>query len=331
MAKKHRNLFEKIVDMDNLRDAYRKTVNGGKRYSHGHLLFKENLEFNLYTIRQELISGTYEHGDYYQFTLFDPKERVISCLPFRDRLVQHAIHNVIEPIFESGFYSCSYACRKNKGTHKAVMDLQSDIRRLAKNGNVFYLKTDFSKYFSSIDLSILHKEISRKLSDKRTLNLIKCFVKDTGKGLVIGSLLSQLFANVYGNMFDKFIKTRLKARHYYRYMDDAVVLSSDRMLLVKYQKIMKRFSGIYLRLRFSKWNIGSLSRPVNFVGYRISDKYKLIRKDSVLRARRKINRYKKTGNTKKLSLFLSSWKGHVKWADSKNLMNHIEKEVLYAK
>ena len=211
------------------------------------------------------------------------------------------------------------------------MDLQSDIRRLAKNGNVFYLKTDFSKYFSSIDLSILHKEISRKISDKRTLNLIKCFVKDTGKGLIIGSLLSQLFANIYGNIFDRFVKTKLKVKQYYRYMDDAVLLSCDRQTLAKQKKLLEKFSGIYLKLKFSKWNIGSLSRPVNFVGYRISEKYKLIRKDSVIRAKRKIKRYNKNGNVENLKMFLASWSGHISASDSRNLFNFIKNEVLYAK
>lgn len=325
MGKKYKNLFEQIVDIENIRLAYKKAVVGGNRYGSSHLVFKENLENNLFLIQTELKNETYKVGDYYQFKVYEPKERLIHALPFKDRVVQHAIHNVINPIFEKTFYPCSYACRKNKGTHKGVKEVQSTIRRLSKKGEVFYLKMDFSKYFNSIFGTFLLKEISNKIKDLKVLKLLKLFINDVG--IHIGNLLSQLFANIYGHIFDRFIKTKLKIKHYFRYMDDTVILSNDKLKLIYIQKVLKRFSSIYMKLKFSKWFINSVeSKGLNFLGYRIREKYKLIRKDSVVRAKRKIKKYKQEQNDLQLQKFLGSWTGHIKNCDSANLKFYIKKE-----
>jgi retron-type reverse transcriptase len=146
MGKKYKHLLEKIVDIDNLRDAYKKTAKN-KRYKIEHLLFKENLEVNLLIIQDELTNLTYKRGDYFEFEVRDPKRRIISALGFKDRIVQHAIHNIIEPIFDRTFYPTNYACRKNKGTHKGVIAVQSDIRRMSKDGEVFLSQNGFQEIF----------------------------------------------------------------------------------------------------------------------------------------------------------------------------------------
>jgi len=326
MGRRYKHLFEKIVDIDNLRLAYKKAVKGGNRYTAGHLKFKENLEANLFLLQEQLKSETYEHGRYHTFKVYEPKERLIASLPFRDRVIQHAINNIVEPIFENMFYKTSYACRTNKGTHKGVKDVQSKIRKLAKNGTVYYLKMDFSKYFHSIDLKILFVEIEKKISDKKVLVLLKKFASDNKVGIPIGNLLSQLFANIYGHIFDRFIKTKIKARYYFRYMDDTVILCNDNLHLRRTQKLLKIFSRLYMKLKFSHWHISSIVKPLNFLGYRITSNYKLIRKDSVVRAKRKIKRYKKQNDVTKLKLFLASWSGHLRSADSWNLVKFINQE-----
>lgn len=331
MGRKYNNIFEQIVEINNLRDAYIKAVKGGNRYTTAHLKFKENLEANLYLLQQRLINGTYTHGKYHTFKVYEPKERLISSLPFRDRIVQHAINNILQPIFEKVFYPNSYACRPNKGTHKGVKAVQATIRRLESNGQVFYLKMDFSKYFHSIDRGILFKELQKKISDKRVLKLLKLFGDEQGVGIPIGNLLSQLFANLYGHIFDRFIKTKLKAKHYFRYMDDTVILSNSKQELYKIKRALSLFSRIYMKLKFSHWHINPMSRPLNFLGYRMTSTYKLIRKDSVVRAKRKIKLYKKKNDIGKLKLFLASWSGHLRSADSFNLKNYIKKEVIYAR
>jgi len=325
MGKRYKNLFEKIVDIKNIRLAYRKAVRGGNRFTASHLRFKEHLEANLATIQKQLIEESYTHGDYHTFKVYEPKERLISSLPFRDRVVQHAINNIVEPIFEGLFYATSYACRKDKGTHEGVKAVQSKIRKLSKTGHVYYLKMDFSKYFHSIDSDILFKEIAKKISDKKVLKILRQFMGST-VGIPIGNLLSQLFANIYGHIFDRFIKTKLKAKYYFRYMDDTVILSHNKKELKKFQRMLALFSRIFMRLKFSKWYINSISQPLNFLGYRISMNYKLIRKDSVVRAKRKIKQYKKRDEVEKLRMFLASWSGHLKSADSWNLVKFINQE-----
>jgi retron-type reverse transcriptase len=326
MGKKHKHLFEQVVDINNIRLAYNKAVRGGNRYTISHLKFKENLEANLHLLQQSLINGTYKRGAYHTFSVYEPKERLISALPFRDRVVQHCLNNILQPIFEKLFYYGSYACRPNKGVHNGVKDVQATIRRLAKQGNVYYLKMDFSKYFHSIDKEILFKEVEKKITDKKVLKVLKDFDGCTGAGIPIGNLLSQLFANIYGNIFDRFIKTKIKAKHYFRYMDDTVIISNSKKELVLIQKKLKIFARLFMKLKFSKWFIESISKPLNFLGYRITPKYKLIRKDSVVRAKRKIKRYKRYNNQEKLKMFLASWLGHLKSADSYNLKKYIQKE-----
>lgn len=325
MGKKYKNLFEQIIDIDNIRLAYKKAVAGGNRYGSSHLVFKENLEHKLFLIQEELKNETYIVGEYYQFKVYEPKERLIHALPFKDRVVQHAIHNIVSPIFENVFYPCSFACRKDKGTHKGVKEVQATIRRLAKKGEVFYLKMDFSKYFNSIFGSFLLREISNKIKDLKVLKLLSLFINEVG--IHIGNLLSQLFANIYGHIFDRFIKTKLKIKDYFRYMDDTVILLNDKSKLIYIQRVLKRFSSMFLKLKFSKWFINSVeSKGLNFLGYRIREKYKLIRKDSVIRAKRKIKKYKLENNEEQLEKFLGSWTGHIKTSDSANLKFYIKKE-----
>jgi retron-type reverse transcriptase len=331
MGKRYKNLFEKIVDIDNIRLAYKKALKGGNRYTAGHLKFKENLEANLFLLQEQLKSETYEHGRYHTFKVYEPKERLISSLPFRDRVIQHAINNIVEPIFENMFYRTSYACRTNKGTHKGVKDVQSKIRKLSKTGTVYYLKMDFSKYFHSINLKILFVEIEKKISDKKVLVLLRKFVSDNKVGIPIGNLLSQLFANIYGHIFDRFIKIKIKARYYFRYMDDTVILSNDNLHLRRTQKLLKIFSKLYMKLKFSHWHISSIVKPLNFLGYRITPSYKLIRKQSAVRAKRKVKFYVRTKQSEQLKMFLASWGGHLLSADSYNLKQNIKQEMRNAR
>lgn len=319
MGTKFKNLYEQIHDIENLRLAYRKASRGGNRFTEGRLRFQENLEANLFYIQRTLIDGTYHHGPYSQFEVYEPKKRIINALPFADRVVQHAINNIIEPIFDNVFYSCTYACRKNKGTHAGVRAVQSTIRRMEQEGEVFFLKMDFSKYYASIDRGVLFREIERKISDLKVIALLEQFGDRNGVGIPIGNLLSQLCANVYGHIFDRHIKEELREKHYFRYMDDTVILSHDKEHLKELQHYLEAFARTHLKLKFSKWMIASVHKQVNFLGYRIAPSYKLVRKDSVTRAKRKVKRYTEKGDHEKLSSFLASWHGHVKTADSHNL------------
>lgn len=318
MGKKYRNLIQQIIRPDNLRNAYHKAATG-KRMSVGALQFKEHAEANLNQLAHEISFGNYQQGEFHYFTVYEPKRREIASLPFRDRVVQHALVNVIAPIFENTFLPMSYACRKGKGTHKGAIRAQSIMRRLANNGPVYCLKMDFSKYFASIDRAVLHRAIQKKISCRATLQLIETFTEKEGKGLPIGNLTSQLYANIYGTLIDRAMTQNLKVKNSVRYMDDTVVFSNHRGYLQGVKELLEWFIQNITGLKFSRWSIQNISRGVNFLGYRIWTTHKLIRKDSVKRARRKIQRL--TGE--RLDNFKAAWGGHTQWADTHNLQQTI--------
>lgn len=317
MGKKHKNLFPKIVDPDNLWSAYRK-ASLGKRSTMGYLAFKENEAANLVALRDALCDGSYTPGAPRHFVVLEPKPRQITALPFVDRVAQHAVCNVVEPIFDAVFLPQSYACRKGCGTHLAARDVQAAMRKLPLDAWV--LKTDFSKYFASIDRPELHKEINRKVSCYKTLNLLKRFTPDTGTGIPIGNLTSQMFANINGHILDRWLVHEKGVLSFFRYMDDVVIFGPDQETLEQLLVEMESFTRTRMKLRFSQWSMFPAKKGVNFVGYRIWPTHKLLRKDSVHRAKRKLK--KLTGDAR--DKFLAAWLGHASHANSYNLLKHLE-------
>lgn len=320
MGKRYNHLIERIASMDNLREAYRKTALN-KTQSFGYLEFREYDEVNLLRIREAILAGAWQQGEYRQFTVFEPKARLISALDFKDRLVQHALVNVVGDIFDAALMPNTFACRVGLGTHAGVRYVQSQLR---KTEATHFLKTDYSKFFPSVDLSVLHRMIENKISCTRTMDLIRSMVPATGFGLPIGSLTSQIFANLYGNAADRFLHFNLGHRAWARYMDDIVVVSSDAGLLKETKAALAEFSESKLKLRISKWQVNAVNHGINFLGYRIWPTHKLLRKSSVTRAKRKIANYSAHGEQDRLTRFLASWQGHASWADSHNLLNHLE-------
>ena len=318
MGKKHKNLIDKIASMPNLYRAYEKAAKG-KRYSCGHLQFKQHLAANLRALSEALKNGSYRPSEPTLFFVNEPKRREISALPFADRVVQHALCAIIEPIFDRTFLPNSYACRKGRGTHIAAIEAQAIMRR----GYTHWLKMDFSKYFASIDRAVLHGEIRRKVSCNATLELITTFLPETGKGLPIGNLTSQLFANVYGHVLDRYLTHTLHIKAWLRYMDDTIVFAHSREALAVLQQGLKWFSDAQLGLRFSKWSIGKITQGLDWLGYRIWPTHKLLRKQSVVAAKRKIFKFRSRGDELSLGRFIASWRGHAQWADSYNLLNKL--------
>lgn len=323
MGLKYKKLFDKIVDLENLKIAYKNTCKG-KKETFSYLEFKEFDQFNLTQIQKELINNEYKIGNYRNFFIYDPKKRLISALSFKDRIVQHALCNIITDIFDKTFLPNSFACRKGYGTHKGVIYIQSLLRRFNYK---YFLKTDFSRYFPSIDTNVLHTMIRKKIKCNKTYNLITEIVPLNTSGIPIGNLTSQLFANVYGNSIDHYLKHKLKINHFARYMDDIVVLGDSYSELYKIYNHIKEYSLNILKLKISKWNVSSTNKGINFLGYRIWKDYKLIRKLSVLRAKRKVKKYLINKDNDKLKMFLASWHGHIKWGNSHNLKIFIDNKI----
>jgi reverse transcriptase-like protein len=323
MTRRYRNLIGKITAPRNLDLALRLTA-AGKRLTPGYLEFKEFGPLNLGQLARELADGRYVEGRPHEFHIFDPKLRLISALPFRDRVAQQALCLVIAPIFDRALLPRAFACRPGKGTHAGVLLLQSELRREGRAGPLYFLKTDFSAYFASIDRKVLWRLIEAKISCRATLAIIEAMVPRTGIGLPIGSLTSQIFANLYaGATVDRHLQQTLGERVWYRYMDDIVVLGRSSEHLARVKQSIERFAATELGLRFSKWQIAPVSRGVNFLGYRIWATHKLLRRDSVTRARRKIAAYRAAGDHERLRKFLAAWLGHARWADSCNLIKSL--------
>ncbi len=246
--------------------------------------FERYLEDNLFQLRQEFKTGSYRHGNYISFNITDPKSRLIHKAKVRDRVVHHGVYRQLYPIFDKGFIFDSYSCRNNKGTHRAIKRLRKFTIKVSKN-NIrvcWALKLDVKKFFNSVDQQILLKLISKKIKDRKALSLIDEIIGSFSvdkksqrererelRGLPIGNLTSQLFANIYLNPLDQFVKHELKEKYYLRYCDDFVILSKDRKHLIKRIFKIEKFLSKKLKLNLhpDKIILTKLKQGIDFLGY----------------------------------------------------------------
>jgi len=283
-------LFDKAFSRENLYKAYL-DARKGKRKKCACFLFEKNLGANLEEIYQEIHSNSYRPTPYFKFYVYEPKKRIIYAPAFKDIVVQHAIYRIICPIFDKTFIDTSFACRKGYGTHKASKYTQKALRQY--DGNLYTLKLDIRKYFYSIDRKILRMLIERKIKDKRFVDLMMEFaVYDDPVGIPIGNLLSQIYALIYLNPLDHFIKRILKIRHYVRYVDDFILVGLTRDKCLEYKRDIIKYLKSNLYLVLSKSTIQRIKRGVNFVGYRTWQSYKLIRKHSLCNFKRSVKKGK---------------------------------------
>jgi len=274
----------------------------GKRSKFDVLAFEKRLEQNIFALHRELLSKAYKHGAYSNFYIYDPKLRHIHKATVRDRVLHHAIFKVLNPIFEPTFISHSFSCRVGKGTHKGVEVLDTMLRKVSKNHcrTAYALKCDVRKFFDSVDHTILIQLLRRKIKDADVLwlmeEIVESFVGESSnlfarKGLPIGNLTSQLFANVYMNEFDQFMKKELKIENYVRYTDDFVIVSEDESFLKKLIPKIQDFlhDHLHLELHPNKVTIGKYNRGVDFLGYVSFPYYRAPRKRTARRMIRKLD------------------------------------------
>jgi RNA-directed DNA polymerase len=254
--------------------------------------FALRLECNIFSLQDELRSGSYQHGQYASFRVHDPKLRLINKATVRDRVVHQLLTNFSEPMFDKSFIFDSFSCRKDKGTHASVSRLTHFLREASKNNTrtVYALKCDVRKFFDSVDHYALRGLLSLKIKDKRVLWLVDgvldSFCTLPGKGLPLGSLTSQLWANVYMNEFDKFVKHELKEKYYLRYCDDFVILATDMRHLTNVLSQCKSFLNAELMLDIhpTKTSIMTWHQGIDFVGYVQKPDVVLLRKSTASRA-----------------------------------------------
>lgn len=294
--KSYNNLFTKIYSYENLYTAFL-LARKHKRSKLDVLKFEQYLKENLKQLQEELIFKTYQPGIYKTFYVYDPKTRLIMAAPFRDRVVHHALCNVIEPIFDSRFIDTSFACRVDMGVDAGVDKVTEYLRETRwKFQHTYCLKCDVHHYFQSVDKDILRRLLFRRIRCKETRWLIDKVLcsTDGNKGIPVGNLTSQLFANIYLDTLDHFVKETLKARYYVRYMDDFVILADDKAALHGVQNRIEVFLHDKLQLELNnRTSIFPVSHGIDFLGYRIFRHTKLLRK-----------RYMKRTNDKTLRAWL---------------------------
>lgn len=291
----HDSSFDYIVSLENLLEAWDK-FKAGKRKRDDVSEFELNLEDNIFQLHQELVSGTYRPGGYFQFRVTDPKLRLINKAYVRDRLLHQAIHNVLYPLFDKTFISDSYSCRTNKGTHKAFGQVVRYARKISKNYTCpcWGLKADIKKFFDSISHNILKKRLAERIGDQKLITLlnqiIDSFSFSPGRGMPLGNLTSQLFANVYMDPLDKFVKHRLGAKYYLRYSDDFLLLGASPSELLGYFVEVARFvrQELDLTIHPAKTTLRTLHQGIDFVGYVARPHHNLPRRRTVKRIKRKI-------------------------------------------
>lgn len=247
--------------------------------------FSLNLENNIFELYDKLVNKTWEADKYASFLIKDPKLRHIHKASVRDRVLYHSVYRILYPIFDKTFIFDVYSSRKSKGTHAGVKRLTTLSRKLSKNytQTIYVLQCDIKKFFDSMDHEILLELLSEQITDGDTISLVKkiidSFHKTQGKGLPLGNVTSQLFANVYMNPFDWFVKKEIGARNYIRYCDDFLILSTSRDylfgLIPKIEKFLE--NNLHLHLHPEKISVSSLKQGIDFLGYVAMPHYSVLR------------------------------------------------------
>ncbi|MCC5897355.1 MAG: RNA-directed DNA polymerase [Phormidium sp. BM_Day4_Bin.17] len=354
--KRYGNLYPSITDFSNLLAAARQAQRS-KRFRDSVLSFNYHLESNLLQLQQELQAKTYQPGEYRTFEIFEPKRRLISAAPYRDRVVHHALCNVIVPIFQRTFIGTSYANRVGFGSHRALQKFVGYAR-----SNRYVLQCDIRRYFPSIDLEILKSQIRRKVKCRDTLWLIDTIIDNSNnnhgnhstsfqeanldyfpgddlltplqrpKGLPIGNLTSQFFANVYLNGFDHFVKEELNLKAYLRYVDDFALFADDPVFLAECREAIETYL-IQLRLTIHpiKSQLSQTHHGASFLGFRVLPDRIRVRNHNLQRGRKRLQKLQAGYLSGQLSeddlcQSLQSWVAHLEHGDTWRLRQAIFKD-----
>lgn len=349
-----------MEDIFSFKNIYRRYLDcrKNKRNTINALKFEFDAEENIIKLERELKNRTYHPSRSILFVARKPKLREIFAADFRDRVVHHVAVDYLEQIWERIFIYDSYACRINKGTHRAMIKLQKFLRKVSQGGRkrAYYMQLDIKDFFTAIDKRILFNLIKNKIRNQDILWLVKTilfwdctnsfilrdrqavmreippnkslFDKRNEKGLPIGNLTSQFFANVYLNELDQFVKHTLKARYYIRYVDDFVLLNPDKEKLIKWRGAIEDFltTRLNLKLHPKRRHLQPISNGINFLGYIIRKDYILVRRRVINNLKMKLRYFK--GSPEKLRDLIQAYLGHFKWANAFSLTKKVANIVI---
>ncbi len=322
--KTYKNLYQELCSEENLALALKKAQKRKSRKPYV-IEFKNNLDENLKRLREELLSEEYKPRPLRTFVIRDPKVRKIRKSYFVDRIVHHAICNILEPIFEKRFIYDSFANRKGKGTLNAIKRFDKFKQKVSKNNtrNCYVFKADIKHYFDEVNHSILIDILRKKVNDKKLISLISKVLKNHSHrvGMPLGNMTSQFFANVFLNELDQFVKHELKAKYYIRYVDDFVILNNDKTILENHKEKINIFlkEKLQLELHTTKSKILLLKRGISFLGFRNYPHHRLLRKANVRTIKERITQ----GNYDSICEFLEGWMSYAKQANTYNLRHKI--------
>ena len=334
MAKRFFNLSPQVSALLNLWQAWKDAARG-KRSNPNVASFEYDLEHNLLTLQRELETQTWQPGAYYSFYILDPKRRLISAAPFRDRVVHHALCNIIEPLFERTFIGDSYANRVGKGTHRALDRAQGFARRYP-----YVLQCDVRQFFPSIDHAILRSILARKIGDERTLWLCEQILQSgedlltdeydmvwfpgddllaatRPRGLPIGNLTSQFWGNVYLNELDQFVKRELRVRAYLRYVDDFLLFAEDKRTLWAWRRAILDFlPTLRLTLHEGSSTVYPVRTGIPFLGWRVYPDHRRLRRKNGVAFQRRYRRLRRAYargeiSAEKVRQSVQGWIAHV--------------------
>lgn len=347
--KTYKKLYEKLISFENLESAYEKA----KKQKLGNpkvLEFEKHWRFHLCNLMRELLTKTYIPQPLKKFVLRDPKTRIICVSNFRDRVVHHALVNVLQPIFEPQFIHDSFASQKGKGTLPALERFQDFLRKISRNGKLvtnaknnnqiigFALKCDIKHYFETIDHQVLLRIIIKTISDKNIIWLIKQILEnyDSGvpsKGMPLGNWTSQFFANIYLNALDQYVKHKLKAKYYIRYVDDFVILHKSKFVLKYYKnKINEFLTKLCIELHPNKCKILPLGQGVSFLGFRVFYHYKIVRRRNLRKIKAKLISLLEDYENENIELYeilevLQGWNAYAMNGNTYKLRQKLEQEI----
>ena len=312
--KRINNIYDQFCSIDNLLLAD-KIARKGKAKQTGVIDFDQNFEQNVADIYRELITKTYKTSEYTVRTINEGKERIISILPYRDRVVQHAGMNILESMFVACFTKDTYSCIKGKGIHAASRELKKALKDVPST--TYCLKLDIKKFYPNVDHEILKQLLRKKIKDQEMLQFLDGVI-DSAPGLPIGNYFSQYFANFYLAYFDHWIKEQKQVKYYFRYADDIVILSRDKeylhRALIGITKYLKERLRLDVRSNYQVFPVSA--RGIDFVGYVHFHTHTLLRKSIKQSFARAIA-------SKKGKLSIASYKGWAKHCNSRNLLTKL--------
>jgi len=348
--KRYGDLWDRLVSWSNLVSAARK-ARRRKRGRHVVQRFEFNQEFELLRLWRELEDDLYRPDEFHSHWIHYPKQRMISAASYHDRVVHHALMNVLEPILERHFHDHSYACRKGKGTHAAANRLQQLMGRYR-----YAVKCDVRKYFPSIDHAILKELFRRLIKDRKVLSLMDMIVDysnrqeqvldwysgdslftplERPRGLPIGNLTSQWFANWMLNDLDHYITKKVGIGGYVRYCDDFVLLHHDRSRLAcALELIVDQLASKRLSIHEKRLSIVPVRSGLTFLGYRIWPGYRILKKDNIRRFRRRLAWMRRAYGAgiigwPEVKQRLDSWLGHARQANSERLIRRLSRDWVF--